>query len=126
MNAIDCLNFPYHQSSKPHCQKCGRRNRSDNTCKNNRQGNNQLKYQRQQRLFPTELLPYPIVNPTNDNHFISKNIHSRKNQVIQVQPLNTINYYMDNDYKIDVRDTMNSNILKRVQQMIYLRENINK
>jgi hypothetical protein len=110
MNAINCLNFPYHQSSKPHCQKCGRRNRSDNTCKNNRRRNNQ----RQQRLFPTELLPYPIVTPTNDNHFISKNIHSRnssnKNQLIQVQPLNTIN----------------SGILKRVQQMIYLRENINK
>jgi hypothetical protein len=42
-------------------------------------------------------------------------------------------YDMDNDYKKDeyqiFRDTMNksdSNNLQRVQQMVYLRENINK
>jgi len=155
MNAIDCMNFPYYQQLKPHCQKCGRRSRNHNIYKSNRRVENeerhcyQFKCKRQQCLFPTELPLYPIVTQTNDNHSISKKIHSRNSscksnrqnvlidQLIQVQQLNDKNYKtqnhsydMDNNYKRDeyrsFTDTMNSDSLKRVQQMVYLRENINK
>ncbi len=164
MNTLDCINFPYTQQSKVHCQKCGRRSRSHTRHVNNRRVKSEhrrcrhthlLKCNRQeQRLFPTELRPYPIITQTNDNHSrikpISKTIRNRKSsqrnviidQLIQVQQLDvtrctsrshSYSYDMDNDYKKDeyqiFRDTMNksdSNNLQRVQQMVYLRENINK
>lgn len=161
MNTLNCINFPYTQQSKLHCQKCGRRSRSHTRHVNNRRVKSEqcrcrhahlLKCNRQeQRLFPTELPPYPIITQTNDNHSrikpISKTIRNRKSsqrnviidQLIQVQQLDctsrshSYSYDMDDDYKKDeyqiFRDRMNksnSNNLQRVQQMVYLRENINK
>ena len=64
---------------------------------------NRLKCQRQ-RLFHTEFPSYPISN--NRNVIID--------QSIEVQQVNTINNQRFADR------------LKRTQQMIYLRENINK
>jgi hypothetical protein len=148
MNTTDC----YYQQSKSHCQKCGRRCRKHNNrrVKNEQHSCHQLKYQPQQCLFPTELPPYPVVIQTNENHSISKNIRSRNSsrksnrknvlidQFIQVQQLHptscktqidSYNYEMDDEYQRFTNHTMNkenSDTLQRVQQMIYLRENINK
>ncbi|CAF1181949.1 unnamed protein product [Rotaria sordida] len=162
INEYNCINFPYNQQSKSHCQKCGRRTRNRNPCINNgrikceqrhcRHGH-RLKCKRQSRHFPTELSSCSMITQTNDHHSISKNIlnqnSSRKSsqtnilidQFIQVQQLNSTRcntqnhsytYNMHNDYKndeyqifTDIKNKQNSYQLECVQQMIYLRENIN-
>jgi hypothetical protein len=143
------MNFQYNQQSKPHCQKCGRRSRSHNHPVNSEQHRcrhgHLLKCKRQQRLFPTELPLNPIIPQINDHHSISKNLHSRNfsrksdknniliDQLIQVQQLNetrcNTQSHSDIDYEDEYRifpDQQNSNKLQRIQQMVYLRENINK
>ncbi|CAF3922274.1 unnamed protein product [Rotaria sp. Silwood2] len=112
-----------------------------------------LKCKRQSRHFPTELPSCSMITQTDNQHSISKNILNRNSsrkssqtnilidQFIQVQQLNSTRcntqshsytYDMDNDYKnddyqmfIDTKNKQNLYQLECVQQMIYLRENIN-
>jgi hypothetical protein len=97
-----------------HCRKCGRRSRKHD------RNSDRLKCQReQQRLFHTEFPTYPIVTQTNDNHSKSDNRNVIIDQLVEVQQVNFINNQNDEYRRFTDR-------LKRAQQMIYLRENINK
>lgn len=90
------IDIGYHRQSKSHCHKCGRRCRKYQT----------INYSRQ-RPFPTEYPSNPIVTSINANQSDDNSILI--DQLIEVQQLST-----------------SSDKSKRVQQMIYLRENINK
>ncbi len=107
--------FPCYQQSKSHCRKCGRRSRK------------RQQQQQQQRLFPTEFPSYSIVTQTNDNHSKSDNRNVIIDQLIEVQQVNATN---NQSYNIQMNKNDEfrrfADRLKRVQQMIYLRENINK
>lgn len=99
----------FYNKIEPHCNKCGRRSRSHNHEQHRCRHGHLLKCKREQRLFPTELPLYPIIPPTNDNILLD--------QLIEVQQLD--------DTRCNIR-THPINKLQRVQQMVYLRENINK
>jgi len=120
--------FICYQQSKSHCQKCGRRSRKHDTNISDRCHSHRFKCQRkQQRLFPTEFPPYPIVTQTNDNHSKSNDKNVLIDQLIEVQQRNATNCQSYNIQMITNDEYRRSaDRLKRVQQMIYLRENINK
>ena len=92
------MDIGHHRQSKSHCHKCGRRCRKYQT----------INYS---RPFPTEYPSNPILSSINANQSDENSILI--DQLIEVQQLSTSHHsYSDRS--------------KRVQQMIYLRENINK
>ncbi|CAF3599119.1 unnamed protein product [Adineta steineri] len=143
MNTAEWMNFPDTQQLKPHCQKCGRRSRDHKKYINNRrfkseQGHYHNGHRRQCRLFPQELLSYPIITPTNGNYSQNQPCSNDNNilidQLIEVKQIDPTRCHIpthsyDNDYKKDANQThrnpMNIDRLHQVQQMVYLRENIN-
>lgn len=130
-----------NQKLLSHCQKCGRRNRKHKSYTNNssiKYDGHLLKNKRYSRLFPNVL---PSYSQTYDSNLISKNFlnqnTSRKSsqtnilidQLIQVQQINSsLCNSLNNDYQIltDIKNNQNSFQFEPLQQMIYLRENINK
>lgn len=100
------IDIGHHRPSKSHCHKCGRRCRKSQT----------INYSKQARPFPTEYPWNPTDTSANANDYQIDENSILIDQLIEVQQLST-SYH---PYEDDVHR------LKRVQQMIYLRENINK
>ena len=105
--------FSCYQPSISHCQKCGRRSRKHHT--NTAISNHSHRFEcKQQRRFPAA--------QTNDNRSKSNQRNVIIDQFIEVRQVHTSN---DRNLKSEEYRTA-ADGLKRAQQMIYLRENINK
>jgi hypothetical protein len=121
-------------SQNNHCQKCGRRsNKSHNTYINNHRVKSEYRHgrmrkcKRQQRRFPTEFPPHSSVTQTNANYCQSRSNNILIDQFIQVQQLNATRCDSQSHDIDENRIFTEKNYRpQRVQQMIYLRENINK